>query len=74
MIFSPSPSQTRQDLLTILYRYTKQIGKEVSNEYDISYYEDYEDVADYAQDGLKWAIGSGFLSGLEKYFLTYETY
>ena len=67
--FGPSDKITRQQIATILYRYAKEYAKvdveTASAKADLSQFPDAADIAGYAQDGMKWAIGAGIISGKE---------
>lgn len=61
--FSPETEITRQDMVTILERYVAYKGGDVTASADISAYTDASDVAAYAQDAVKWAVGAGYMNG-----------
>ena len=56
---------TREQLVTILYRYAKNKGVDVSVGADTNIlgYDDALDVSDWASDAMRWAVGSGLVSG-----------
>ncbi len=61
--FGGIASITRQEFVTILYRYVKMKGME-----DLGYAEldftDSKDVAPWAEEAVKWAVGSKIISGM----------
>lgn len=63
--FAPEKEITRQDLVTLIHRYTKNSGKDVSvgEDTNILSYEDVETVKDYAIEAFQWACGAGVISG-----------
>lgn len=68
--FAPDDKITREQLMTILYRYAKYKNKNVStDEYSIKCYLDNNDVSSYAVTPLNWAVGNELISGTSKYYL-----
>ena len=65
--YAPLDAVTRQDLVTILYRYAKQAGYDVSvgSSVDLTAYADGAEVADYAAEAMRWAIAVGLVKGYE---------
>lgn len=61
--FGPNDSITREQLATILYRYAKYKGYDVSASDDLSAFVDADQTGDWAVDAVKWAVGSGLLNG-----------
>ncbi len=61
--FAPGQAISRQQFLTILYRYAKSIGCDVSvgENTNILSYEDAAQVSGYAVPAMQWACGSGVL-------------
>jgi len=59
--FAPRNTITRQDMMVIVYRAMQKLGVELEIA-DVSY-NDFADVADYAQDAVKALITSGLLNG-----------
>lgn len=55
---------TRQDFITILYRYTTTLGLDVTVNGDLSTFEDEGSVAYYASDAMAWAVGEGLITGV----------
>lgn len=66
--YHPLADITRQDLVTILYRYAKQKGYDtegVGDDIDLTAYADGTEVSDYAAAAMRWAIASGLVNGYE---------
>ena len=61
--FAPDASITREQMLSMLYRYAKYLGKNVNNNGDISKFEDVATVSNYAKEAMRWACGEGLISG-----------
>lgn len=62
--FGPNDAVTREQLVTILYRYvgTKGIDRGVTE--DLSAFSDKTAVSSYAVDAMKWAVDSGLINGV----------
>ena len=65
--FKPNAPITREQMATILYRYCKYKGIDVSvgEETNILSYNDATSVAEYAVSALQWAVGAGVIQGKE---------
>ncbi|MGM9641313.1 MAG: S-layer homology domain-containing protein [Faecousia sp.] len=61
--FSPSKNITRQELVTMLYRYAEGAGRDVTKTADLSAFKDAANVADWAEAAMAWAVGEGLLKG-----------
>lgn len=60
--FAPGQAISRQQFLTILYRYAQLMEYDVSKTATIiGVYADWEAVSEYAQEAMEWAVGSGVL-------------
>lgn len=62
--FGPNDYITREQLAVILYRYADYKGYEVSQQADISEYEDADGISSYATTAFSWAVSNGFISGM----------
>ena len=60
--FAPDLPITREQLVTILYRYARSIKKSALA--DISGFGDAEAVSGYAENAMKWAVGAGIIQGM----------
>ena len=63
--FAPGDDLTRQQLVTILYRYAEAKGCDVSASADLSGYPDAGQVQDYAQPTMAWAVAEGIVEGMD---------
>ena len=63
--FAPGEDITRQQLVTILYRYAESKGYDVSASADLSGYPDAGQVQDYAQPAMAWAVAEGIVEGVD---------
>ena len=63
--FGPTNHITRQDLVTLIWRYTKNSGKDVSvgEDTNILSFDDAASVKDYAVEAFQWACGTGVITG-----------
>ncbi len=61
--FGTNDSITRQDIITVLYRYSKYKGENVDVQGDVSAFVDFNNTSDYAVDAMKWAVGTVIVKG-----------
>lgn len=54
---------TRQEIVTMLYRYAKLKGMDVSRQADLDSFADSEQVADWAKDAMRWAVCANIMRG-----------
>ena len=62
-LYRPSDAVTRQELVTLLYRYAQYAGYDVSGG-DLSGWRDADSVSAYARDAMGWALRVGIIDGL----------
>lgn len=62
--YGPDNNITREQLVTMLYRYADFIGKADDKRTNISKFADSTKVSRYAQDAMEWAVAEGFVSGV----------
>ena len=62
---APNANITREQLVTMLYRYAKSTGKDVSvgKDTNILSYADATTVSEYAVPAMQWACGAGIVNG-----------
>lgn len=65
--FSPNDTITREQMATIMWRYAKFKGYDVSagNAVSLNSYADASKVSDWAVPAVKWACGVGLIEGIE---------
>ncbi len=63
--FGPNDAVTREQTAAILWRYSKQLGEDVSASADISTFADSGSVSGYAQEAMAWACGKEIINGYE---------
>lgn len=63
--YSPDENLTREQLVTLLYRYAKSIEMDVSvgENTNILSYDDAFNISEYAIESFQWACGSGVITG-----------
>ena len=62
--FAPTDDVTREQLVTILYRYAVYEGLDVSQKADLDGYADQDDVSSWAKEATQWAVGTGIVKGV----------
>ena len=62
-VFDPEGDITREQLTTIVYRYTQYMGCDVSAAKSVSGFPDGASVSDWAIKGMEWAIAEGIITG-----------
>ena len=63
--FAPMNTLTREQLVTMLYRYAEAAGYDVSAAADLSGYPDAGKVQPYAQEAMSWAVAEGIVEGMD---------
>jgi uncharacterized repeat protein (TIGR02543 family) len=61
--FGPNDNITREQTAAILYRYAEFKGYDVTKSADIKVYADYNKISAYAVESLRWANGTGLITG-----------
>lgn len=61
--FSPKLDITREQLVTLLYRYAQQKGIDVSTAGDMKGFTDVDQIHFYAKEAMVWAVGTGLIKG-----------
>ncbi len=62
-LFGTHDRVTRQELATILYRFTTKRGANVSAAAELASYSDAAEVAEWAEAAMKWAVAEGIVEG-----------
>ena len=55
---------TREQLITMLYRYGQNKGYDMTAKQDLSAYADADHISPYAQEAFQWAAAQGLISGM----------
>ena len=61
--FGTNDSISRQDMVTILYRYLKYKGLTPADGVELDMYTDAEQISDYAKTAMEWANATGLVKG-----------
>jgi len=62
--FAPNSYITREQMVTIMYRYADYKNYDTGNLADIGKFTDAKSISSWAMAAFKWAVGEGFISGL----------
>ena len=62
--FSPNDPVTREQTAQILYKYAIYKGLDTTGKNDITTFDDYSSISNYAIEALKWANNSGIIRGM----------
>lgn len=62
-LFGPTWNITREQLVTMLYRYAGYCGYDTADRASLSGYADGSLVSEYARVAMEWAVGAGIISG-----------
>ena len=63
--FGTNDPITREQMVTMMYRYADHMGYESEEPADISKYTDADKVTEFAEAAMKWAVGNGIIEGKE---------
>ncbi len=63
--FAPGDSVTRQQLVTILYRYAKEMGCVTGSAGSLEGYADAGEVSGWAAEAMSWAVETGLIEGVD---------
>ncbi len=64
-LFAPDRHLSRQELVTMFYRYVKSTGADVSATADLSAYPDADTLASWAVEPFGWAVEAGIIHGMD---------
>ncbi len=66
--FEPNRNITREQMATMLYRYAeyKEYDMSMDTNINLKIYDDYNSISSYATSALKWAAGTGLITGTSK--------
>jgi hypothetical protein len=62
--FGPNDALTRQDMVTIFYRYAEYCGVDGTPRNDLAAFRDRKQVASYALDAMEWAVATELVNGV----------
>ncbi len=61
--FDPNANITREQIATMLYRYAKYLGLDVSGSAALDQFSDGSETASWAKDAMQWAVSAGLFRG-----------
>ena len=62
-LFAPTMAITREQMVTMLYRYAQFKNMDTANQGVLTGYNDASDVSDWAVESMAWAVGTGLVTG-----------
>lgn len=64
-LFAPDENITREQIVTIIYRFAKVMGYDTSvgESTNILSYDDFDDISEYAIEAMQYAVGAGIIQG-----------
>ena len=63
-VFAPGKAITREQMVTMLYRYACYRGEATGAAGDLKQFADGEEVSAWAVEAMSWAVGAGLISGV----------
>ena len=63
--YAPTMAVTREQLVTMLYRYAQHMGYDTEGRADLSGFPDAEEISDYALEAMRWAVSAGIIQGTD---------
>lgn len=61
--FAPNEAITREDMLTILYRFAQFKGIDVGTKGNLSIFNDSSEISDWAIEAMQWSVGVNIIEG-----------
>ena len=61
--FGPSDNINREQMAVMMYRYANYIGLDTSTKAEFNNFNDAANVNDFAVEAMKWAVGTGIITG-----------
>ncbi len=62
--FKPNDNLTREQLVRILYNYAADSGKNMEGRADLTVFDDYRAISDWAYKEMSWAVENSIISGM----------
>lgn len=62
-IFGANDATTREQMVTIIYRYAEYKGYDVTQKFSLDAYEDKNQISEYAVEAIEWSYANGIISG-----------
>lgn len=67
--FLPTQDLTREEMVTMLYKYAKEYGFDISCTDTLDNFKDEDDISYYAKTPMKWAVQKGIIQGTTTHLL-----
>lgn len=67
--FRPADAITREQIVTMIYRYVAMLGKDNGARDDLSAFTDLDMLRAYAEEPMRWAVANGVINGLSETLL-----
>ncbi len=64
-LFRPGESLSRAQIVTMIYRWSGDLGLDVSGRGDLTVFPDYESIPDWAAESVSWASHTGLILGFD---------
>ena len=64
--FRPGNQITRQEIVTMLYRYVVRLGKDNGQRSELAGFTDLDQLMGYAREPMQWAVANGVINGLSE--------
>lgn len=62
-LFGPNDEITREQMITVFYRYAEKKGYDIGSAGDLGQFKDGGKTSAYAAEAMKWAVGAGLMEG-----------
>lgn len=62
-LFSPLIDVTRQEMVTMIYRYVRTLGMDTGDTVSLAGFRDSGKMASWAEDAMEWAVANGIIQG-----------
>ena len=63
--FGPNDKITREQMVTVMYRYEGLNGEIATADFDMTTLSDYEEISDWAMEAMTWAFDTGLIIGTD---------
>lgn len=64
--FRPAAEITREQIVTMLYRYVVMLGKDNGERSDLAAFTDLDMLHEYAKEPMQWAVANGVINGMSE--------
>ena len=68
--FGANDNVTREQMVTILFRYAKEMGYDVTATDALANFEDANRISDWALDAMRWAVAVGLINGTDAHTIS----